>query len=80
MSSDERAEDRSANDINLLTNAVKQTQWFRNEMLKAFQHGIEFEELDNGDGGETDLDKIDIKHYPFHGWFYKEILKPLENE
>ena len=79
MSSDERMEDRSANDINLIINAVKQTDWFRNEMLRAFKHGIEFEQLDH-EGGEKNLNEVDIKHYPFYEWFYKEILKPLEDD
>ncbi len=57
-------------DEQLFISAVMRSAFFKNEMKRAYMHGIEFEKLETN-GHELDVANVDDKHLPFYTWFTK---------
>ena len=57
-------------DEQLFLSCVRRSAFFKQELLKAFKHGREFEHLDTN-GCEMDVTNVDDKHLPFYEWFAK---------
>ena len=56
-------------DEQLLISAVMRSAFFREEMKKAFTHGINFEQLETD--SDMDVANVDDEHLPFYEWFAK---------
>lgn len=65
--------DKETENLNNLTDeqlfiaCVRRSAYFEQQMLIAYKHGIEFEQLD--DGYDVEISKVDDKNLPFYEWF-----------
>lgn len=59
----------NSDDGKLNISVVMRSAFFREEMKKAFIHGINFEQLETD--SDMDVANVDDKHLPFYEWFAK---------
>ena len=69
MENQEQEQKPKNSDEQLLISAVMRSAFFREEMKKAFMHGIYFEQLETD--SDMDVANINDKHLPFYEWFAK---------
>lgn len=69
MENQEQEQKPKNSDEQLLISAVMRSAFFREEMKKAFMHGIKFEQLETD--SDMDVANVDDKHLPFYEWFAK---------
>ena len=55
-------------DEQLFIACVRCSAYFKQQMLIAYKHGIEFEQLEYNEC-DVDINKIDDKNLPFYEWF-----------
>jgi hypothetical protein len=59
-------------DEQLFISAIMRSDFFKNEMKKAFMQGIKFEQIETD--GDMNVANINDKHLPFYEWFAKYYI------